>query len=590
MLNSTLLQLLRRLWVHITPVRRGQLGLLFILMILASFAEVISIGAVVPFLGVLTAPDQVFAHPMAQPLIEALGINESIELLLPLTIIFAFAAILAGMMRIGLLWSLTRIGHAIGHDLSISIYRRTLFQPYSVHVMRNTSEVIAGISKKTYGVVNHTLVPGLIICSSTLMMGFVLIALLNINPIIAISAFTGFGFIYMMIILSTRKILARDSEHLNEKANQVIKGLQEGLGGIRDVLIDGAQLTYVSSYRNADLQLRRAEANIAIISGIPRFGLESLGMILIAILAYSLAGSSSGISAALPVLGALALGAQRLLPVMQQTYSSWSFIRGGQATLEESLSLLDQRLPLYFDQPMPKPIPFKQSINLNNLAFKYSEHTPWILQSGLNLSIPKGCRIGLIGTTGSGKSTLLDILMGLLQPTQGSMSIDGINITEQNYRNWQAHIAHVPQAIFLSDSTIAENIAFGEPPEKIDYVRVRQAAQKAQIAETIESLIDQYNTEVGERGVKLSGGQRQRIGIARALYKQADVIVLDEATSALDDQTEGAVMKAIENLGDDITVIIVAHRLTTLKNCTEIVELEDGQIKRSGSYQNIIGD
>ncbi len=590
MLNPTIPQLLRRLWVHITPQRRGQLGLLFLVMILASLAEVVSIGAVVPFLGVLTAPDRVFLHPLAQPLIQALSLTEPKQLLLPLTTAFAISALLSGVMRIVLLWALTRLSHAIGADFSISIYRRTLFQPYSVHVMRNTSEVIAGISKKTYGVVNHTLVPGLTICSSIFMMVFVLFALLRIDPIVAISAFAGFGAIYMMVISATKKVLVRDSQRVNHESNQVIKVLQEGLGGIRDVLIDGTQSTYCNSYRNADLPLRRAEANIAIISGFPRFGLESLGMILIAALAYSLAGDPSGITSAIPVLGALALGAQRLLPVMQQSYSSWSFIRGSHATLGDALDLLDQPLPHHADAPPLSAIPFKHSITLNNLAFKYTENTPWVLQPGLNLSIPKGSRIGLIGATGSGKSTLLDILMGLLQSTKGSMSIDGINITEQNDRGWQAHIAHVPQAIFLSDSSIAENIAFGEPAEQIDYARVRQAAQKAQISETIESWSNQYNTAVGERGVRLSGGQRQRIGIARALYKQADVIVLDEATSALDDRTERAVMKAIENLGDDLTVIIVAHRLTTLKNCTQIVELEDGRIKRTGSYQNVIGD
>jgi ABC-type bacteriocin/lantibiotic exporter with double-glycine peptidase domain len=211
-----------------------------------------------------------------------------------------------------------------------------------------------------------------------------------------------------------------------------------------------------------------------------------------------------------------------------------------------------------------------------------------VLQNGFNLSILKGSRIGFIGTTGSGKSTLLDITMGLLQPTCGSLLIDGINITEQNHRGWQAHIAHVPQVIFLADTSIARNIAFGVPLEQIDHTRVREVAQKAQIANAIEAWDEQYQTVVGERGVRLSGGQRQRIGIARALYKQADVIVLDEATSALDNDTEGAVMEAIENLGDDLTLIIVAHRLTTLKNCTQIVELGVGKIVRIGSYQNIV--
>jgi len=558
-------------------------------MVLASLAEVVSIGAILPFLGAVTAPDRVFLHPMAQPLIQALSLTEPKQLLLPLTIAFATSALLSGLMRIILLWALTRLSHAIGADFGISIYRRTLFQPYSVHVLRNTSEVISGISKKTDGVVNRTLVPMLIICSSFVMMVFVLFALLSIDPIVAISAFGGFGAIYIMVISATKKALFRDGQRLNNDSNQVIKILQEGLGGIRDVLIDGTQSTYCNSYRHAELSLRRAEANIQIISGLPRYGIESLGMVLIATLAYSLAGSPSGITDAIPVLGALALGAQRLLPVLQQSYASWSLIRGNQAILRGTLDLLDQPLPGYADAPPLSAIPFKHGITLNNLAFKYTEDTPWVLQSGLNLSIPKGSRTGFIGATGSGKSTLLDIIMGLLQPTKGSLAIDDVNITEDNHRGWQAHIAHVPQAIFLSDASIAENIAFGEPAEQIDYARVSQAAQNAQISETIESWSKQYNTVVGEQGVRLSGGQRQRIGIARALYKQADVIVFDEATSALDNDTERAVMEAIENLGNELTVIIVAHRLTTLKNCTQIVELKDGRIRRSGSYEKIIG-
>jgi ATP-binding cassette subfamily B protein len=225
---------------------------------------------------------------------------------------------------------------------------------------------------------------------------------------------------------------------------------------------------------------------------------------------------------------------------------------------------------------------------LRQLGFRYAPQGPWVLQR-LNLTISKGSRIGLIGATGSGKSTLIDIVMGLLEPTSGSLAVDDVVITEKNQRAWQAHIAHVPQAIFLADTTIAENIAFGVPIGQIDFSRVREAAQKAQIDQTIESWEKQYNTLVGERGIRLSGGQRQRIGIARALYKQAKVIIFDEATSALDNNTEGAVMQAIENLRDELTVVIVAHRLTTLKDCNKIVELNDGCVKRIGTYLEIIG-
>ena len=585
---APLTQLLYRLWRHINPQRRLQAGLLLLVMMAASFAEVVSIGAVLPFLGALTAPDRIFSHPMAQFFIDMLDLTESKQLLLPITIIFAFAALFSGAMRLVLLWAQTRFGHAVGADFSFSIYRRTLYQPYSVHVASNTSEVIAGISTKANAVVGGVLMPLASILSSILILLSILIALLAIEPIVALSSFVGFGSIYVIIMLITKKAIVRDSHRINYETGQVIKALQEGLGGIRDVLIDGTQSIYCKVYRDADLPLRRAQANISIIAGIPRYGIEALGMVLIAMLAYSLAVQSSGIAGAIPILGALALGAQRLLPVLQLGYSSWASLRGSQASLSSVLDLLDQPLPDFIDLPSQTPMLFQRTITLDNLTFQYVKGAPWVFQKGLTLTISKGSCIGFIGTTGSGKSTLLDIIMGLLQPTSGSVSIDGTKINLLNNREWQAHIAHVPQAIFLSDATIAENVAFGIPAEHIDYARVREAAQKAQIAQTIESWSKRYNTVVGERGVRLSGGQRQRIGIARALYKEADVIVFDEATSALDNDTERKVIEAIENLDDDLTVIIVAHRLSTLKNCTQIIELEDGQIKQIGIYQDIV--
>jgi ATP-binding cassette subfamily B protein len=315
--------------------------------------------------------------------------------------------------------------------------------------------------------------------------------------------------------------------------------------------------------------------------------MEALGMLLIAALAYTLAQQADGIAQAIPILGALALGAQRLLPVMQQVYAAWTSIHGNSVSLRDTLDLLDQPLPDHAGQPAAKPIRFQQQIKLNQISFRYSPQTPWVLRN-LDLNITKGSRIGFIGTTGSGKSTLLDIVMGLLRPSEGSLEIDGQPVTTENHRAWQTRIAHVPQAIFLSDSTIEENIAFGVPKDQIDHERVRQAAQQAQIADRIDVWPKQYQTIVGERGVRLSGGQRQRIGIARALYKQADVIIFDEATSALDNETEQGIMQAIEGLGTELTILIIAHRLTTLKDCTQIVELGGGEVLQIGSYQNIV--
>jgi len=584
---DSLPKLLKRLWRHISPGRRMQFGFLFLLMILSSFAEVVSIGAVLPFLGMLTAPEQVFSHPLAQPLVQALSLTEPKQLLLPLTIVFAIAALFSAAMRMILLWGQTRLSYAIGSDFSNSIYRRTLYQPYSVHVARNSSEVIAGILGKAKSIVAYTITPILTILSSSLMLLAILSVVVAIDPAVALAAFAGFGTIYALVILVTKKQLAIDSQHMSGESTQVIKALQEGLGGIRDVLIDGTQVIHCNTYSNADSRLRRAQANIQIISGSPRFAIEALGMTLIAALAYSLADRPEGIASAIPVLGALALSAQRLLPVLQQAYSSWAAMRGGQVSLRDSLDLLDQHLPDHVDAPLPTLISFQRGITLRKLAFRYTPQTPWVLR-GVDITIPKGSRIGFIGSTGSGKSTLLDIIMGLLHPTEGSLVIDDEIITAQNHRTWQAHVAHVPQAIFLADATIAENIAFGVLPDQIDHERVRQAAQKAQIAEAIESWDQQYSTIVGERGVRLSGGQRQRIGIARALYKQSDVIIFDEATSALDNETEEAVMEAIEGLSENLTILIIAHRLTTLKNCTQVIELMDGRIKNSGTYQEII--
>lgn len=556
-------------------------------MILASFAEVVSIGAVLPFLGVLTAPERVFAHPLIQPFIQALGLTEPKQLLLPLTIAFAMGALFSGAIRLVLLWAQTRLGHSVGADFSISIYRRTLYQPYSVHVARNSSEVIAGITNKANIVVHQIVLPALTILGSSLIIFTILIALLAIEPLIAFGTFVGFGAIYALVILVTKKRLMREGKRISREQNQVVKALQEGLGGIRDILIDGTQAAYCNIYRSSDLPLRRATANVQIISSCPRFAIEALGMVLISAVAFSMVGRPGGIASAIPVLGALALGAQRLLPVLQQAYSSWTSMLGAQASLSDALDLLDQPLPEHADAQPVAPIAFRSRITLEKLAFSYAREGPWVLQ-GVDLNIPKGSRIGFMGNTGSGKSTLLDLIMGLLHPAKGSLAVDGVKITPQNHRAWQSHIAHVPQAIFLADATIAENIAFGIPLDQIDYARVRHAAEKAQFAQEIDSWSRQYKTVVGEGGVLLSGGQRQRIGIARALYKKADVIVFDEATSALDNETESAVMDSIENLGEEITVLIVAHRLTTLQNCTHVVDLSDGHIKRSGSYQDLV--
>lgn len=580
-------KLLSRLWFQLSQKRKFQFGLLFILTLIASFAEVVSIGVIVPFLGVLTSPERLFRNNTIKLFLELLNISKVEELLLPLTIIFILVAIFSGCARLLLLWFQNRFSHAVGADLSISIYRRTLYQPYQVHISRNSSEVISGIAGKANAVVYLIILPALVVFSSCIIMLAILIAILALDPVIALTAFTGFSMIYICVIYFTRNRLSTNSKRISKEEIQVIKALQEGLGGIRDVLLDGTQDVYCKVYQEADTPLRRAQANIQFIGNSPRYGIEALGMVLIAILAYFLTlRASNDVLNTIPILGALALGAQRLLPALQQGYQGWVSMKGGQASLCDALELLEQPLPSYLNKNLI-PVTFEDSIELRHVSYQYASNLPLVLNN-INLIIKKGSRVGFIGTTGSGKSTLLDMMLALLTPTQGQILIDGIKINQDNLRGWQSRIAHVPQSIFLADTTIAENIAFGVLKDQIDYDRVYQVANMAKISETIEKLDKKYDSFVGERGVKLSGGQRQRIGIARALYKNASIIVLDEATSALDNDTEQDVMDSIEELSDDITVLIVAHRLTTLKNCSMIVELENGEIAKVGSYKDVV--
>jgi len=580
-------QLIKRLWCHIGFRRRLQFGALLIIMLIASVAEVVSIGAVLPFLSVLTMPERLFSFPAVQPFVRLFDIGSPQELLLPITVLFCLAALLSGAMRLMLIWASTRLSFAAGADLSTSIYRRTLYQPYAVHIARNSSEVINGITNKSNSIIYNTISPMLSILASFIMLVIILIALLFVEPFLAITSMLGFGGIYALIAFITRRKLFLNSRHIARESTNVIKALQEGLGGIRDVLISGTQPAYCDIYLAADRPLRKAQGTNQFLAQSPRYIVEALGMLLIAVLAYGFAEQENGITRYIPALGALALGAQRMLPMLQQAYLSWTSIQGNRASLQDTLDLLDQPLPDDIDQKDVTPLPFENQIEIERLSFRYKQNLPLILND-INLTIRKGSRTGFIGTTGSGKSTLIDVVMGLLEAERGTIIVDGTPVTKENLKAWQSHIAHVPQSIFLADCSIAENIAFGIPKKQIDYTCVQKAAAQAQMDKVIESWPKGYETSVGERGVRLSGGQRQRIGIARALYKQSDIIVFDEATSALDNKTETSIMSALEGLDKDITLLIIAHRVTTLYGCSQIVELEDGKIKRACSYAEII--
>lgn len=579
--------LLRRLWHHLGAARRCSFVVLLVLMILGAIAEIMSIGAVVPFIGILTAPEQVLQYPAVASLARQLELETPEQLILPLTLIFILAVTVAAAIRLLVIWLSTRLTYVTGADISLDVYRRTLYQPYRVHVGRSSSEMISNITGKVGQTMLGILLPMLTLISSIVLLCAIVGTLVYINPMVAIVAALSFGVCYGLITIITRRRLQRNSRYIANEMTQVVKSLQEGLGGIRDVLLHGTQPVYCKIYRESDLRWRVAQGENVFIAQSPRFLMEAIGMILIALFAYWVSGQPGGLVNSLPLLAALALGSQRMLPTLQQTYASIASITGSKISFSDTIEMLDQPLPSDLLQPPPNALPFERELVLDQLSFSYYPEQPQVLKQ-LSLSIRKGERVGIVGSTGSGKSTLVDLVMGLLDPTGGHIRVDETNLTHGNVRAWQQSIAHVPQNIFLSDASLAENIAFGVHPDDINMQQVRRAADEAQVSEFVGDDPNGFNVIVGERGVRLSGGQRQRIGIARALYRRASVLILDEATSALDNETEQSVMRAMDRLDRDLTVLIIAHRLTTVRDCDLIVQLEKGEIVARGSYDELI--
>jgi ATP-binding cassette subfamily B protein len=551
-------------------------------MLIGALTEVISLGSVVPFLSVLVAPDKVLEQSFAKGVVEYFGISDPASMLLPFTSAFVGATILAGIVKLCLLWANNQLAFSCGSDLSLDIYRKTLYQPYHQHLLRNSSDFNSNLAFKV-NIAVEVLRQSLAFLSSFILLVALFALLLAVDVASTLMIFIGFGASYAVAGFFQQKKLAANAKLISYSSNQLVKSTQEGLGGIRDVLLDGTQEYFCNQFKSSVYPFRRALGNNQFMAASPRIFMETLGMVLIAVFAYKLTMHNTASGPVLVMLGAIALGAQRMLPALQQIYFAWASISGSRNSLEDTLAYLDQPLPAEAFDCCPESLTFNESIHFRSLSFRYGDGLPWVLDD-IELTIPKGTRVGFVGSTGSGKSTLLDLLMGLMLPCSGEVLVDGCPVDQVNRRAWQRNIAHVPQNIYLSDASIAENIAFGIPMHEIDMERVRQVARQARIAEFIESTCQGYEALVGERGVRLSGGQRQRIGIARALYKQVTLLVLDEATSALDNATESEVMEAVDALDRELTIVMVAHRLTTVKNCDMIIELDGGKLVQQGTF------
>lgn len=578
---------LAKLFGHFPARRRWQALVVLGLMLVGAVAEVLTIGAVLPFLAIIARPEAAATIPGIGWLMATFGLEPGRSLLTALAALFCLVAITAAGLRIALAWASQKFVYRLGYDLGVAVYRRILHQPYAYHVSHNSSEVIAGMSK-VQQVITSVLMPLMQGLSAALIALFIFAGLLLIDAGVAIASGLGFGLIYLLVSTLTRSRLRANSKVIARMQTLRIQTIQEGMGGIRDVLLDHAQPIYLRKFAAIDTQLRDRQAANALIGATPRFVVEAAGMVLIVLLALVLSGQPGGLMVALPTLGALALGAQRMLPLLQLIYNGWTQLVGSHAAFGDILALLDAESapPLDEDKSLAR-LPFADRLSLDKVRFRYLADGPWVLD-GVSIDIPRGSRVGFIGKTGSGKSTAMDLAMGLLQPTRGVIRVDGTPLTPATIGAWQRQIAHVPQHIYLSDATILENIAFGTPLAEIDLARAEDAARRADIHAFIDEQPEGYETMVGERGVRLSGGQRQRIGIARALYKRSTLLVFDEATSALDDATETSVMQSIDSLGRDLTVLLIAHRLTTLRNCDIIYRLDRGRVIECGSYEEII--
>ncbi len=542
-------------------------------MLLGATAELASLGAVLPFLALMADPAAVSKYPLLASTASNVGIDEN-EVLLAAALLFGLLAVAAAGVRLTVSWATHRFTFGIGRDLGVGVFSNCLAQPYSWHVTRNSSDSLAAINKVQI-VVNAGLLPIISAMVAAVIAFAIVVALLIIDAKTATAAAGGFVGSYLLISILVRSTLAANGKTIATAQRSRIQVVQEALGGIRDVILDQAQGVFHNRYEREERDFRKAQAINAFLGQAPRYALEGLALLIISFLAYRLGSGPNGMEAMLPTLGAIALGGQKLMPLIQQIYSGWTKFRGAQASLAEVLDLMS--LPPAEAGITPK-IKFSESLNLVNVSFRYAGQQHFVLDNA-NLRINRGATVGIVGITGSGKSTLMDIIMGLLVPEQGSVLIDGQKLTAQNASGWRAQIAHVPQDIYLTDASIRENIAFGVEPTRIDERRLHAAAVKAQIHSYIVGLPRGYYSSVGERGVQLSGGQKQRIGLARALYKEASVLVLDEATSALDSETERHVIESVNQLQGEITILIVAHRVTTLRECNQIIEISNGTVR-----------
>ena len=581
--------MVRRFWRLLERRERRALMALVPLMLVAAAVEVVGVAAVIPFLSVLADPDSLATLPLVGPLVVSSEIDD-VGVLVRLTgLLLAAVILVANIIIIVKQYWLLRFSWSLNHTLSTRLLRHYLRQAYVYSLTRNTGALTNKLIVEVRQVVDGGLRSVMEIVVRAAMIAALVAFLIALDPQMAVVVFVALGLVYGAIYQVTKGILQRLGRESVVAGASRVKAINEALGGFKELKAAGREASALRAYAVPSRRFGDLQATIGAISTLPRYALEALaigGMVLIATL---MAGRDGSFAATLPLLGAYAFAGLRLLPSLQALFTSLARIRSVTGALEaiEADFLQAAATEGALEAP-PTPPPFDTALELRAVGFTYPATDHPVLHD-IDVEIPRGRSIAFVGRTGSGKTTLVDVVLGLLEPDEGVVMIDGIPVAQDQRRAYRRLFGYVPQSIFLMDDTIARNVAFGVPEEEIDHGAVRSACELAQIADFVEhDLPDGYATVVGERGVRLSGGQRQRIGIARALYHRPQVLVFDEATSALDVHTERYVYAALAALAKTHTIITVAHRLETVTGSDHVVVLEHGRIVDQGRPNDVL--
>lgn len=581
---------LKELYLLLNLEQRNKLIRLQVLVVIMAFAEVAGVLSVGPFMA-LVADSQQLNSGLLNTLFVFSGLESGQDFLFWFGLSVLGVLFIATMLSMFTTWKLTMYGSQIGSELSVRLYNYYMHQSWVYHTKVNSSSLTKQIAQEVSRVTHQIITPLMLMNAKIVFTVVMATSIFIVNPMVALMGVLVFSLSYFMLYKVVKSRLVNNGRNVTSSQMNRYKLMAEGFGGIKDVLVLGRQTAFVDKFIKSSDLYAYSSANNAVLSQIPRYAMELVAFSAIIFLILIMLTQYGGdLSVILPLLAVYALAGLKMLPAFQQIYRSVSSIRGNLVAFEaiyEDLVSSKEESYKYGMLLGDKGDDISGDIELDNVSFKYPGKEEFAL-NGVSLTIPRNQTVGFVGESGSGKSTLIDIVLGLISPDSGRLIVDNKYIDKSNERQWQNSIGFVPQSIFLSDNSIKMNIAFGLSEEEIDDEKIIKSIGLAHLEGLIDDLPDGVNTHVGERGVQLSGGQRQRIGIARALYNDAKVLVLDEATSALDGITEKLIMDAIHDFSGNKTIIMIAHRLSTVKECDVIFMIEDGAVKDSGSYDELL--